>query len=160
MKGRRGGGGGNWDWKSSWTDRDVRQSLHVERGERDETRRMGKVGLRTREPSIMHVARPRCDRQINSTENGGTKKQWKSERERESSLGAVRLRFSRLAKRLDVPAYEEIFLSDSANHRARRPFSRLPIPGRFSFWIHRSRIFPNSSGSSGSSDVNSMLIEK
>lgn len=39
--------------------------------ERAETR---KVGLRTREPSIMHVPRPRCDRQINSMENGGTKK--------------------------------------------------------------------------------------
>lgn len=39
--------------------------------ERAETR---KVGLRTREPSIMHVPRPRCDRQINSMENGRTKK--------------------------------------------------------------------------------------
>lgn len=46
----------------------------MERGEQNGTRRMGKGGLRTREPSIMHVPRPRCDRQINSMENVEAKK--------------------------------------------------------------------------------------
>lgn len=66
---------------TSWTDASVWKHTWKEES-RMRTRRMGKVGLRTREPSIMHVARPRCDRQINSMENGGTKgkkERWKSE---------------------------------------------------------------------------------
>lgn len=59
----RNNDGDNWDWKSPAGTGVGSADLetHVERGERDGTRGMGKVGLRTREPSIMHVPRSRCD---------------------------------------------------------------------------------------------------
>jgi len=99
----------------------VSANRHVERGERDETRRMGKVGLRTREPSIMHVPRPRCDRQINSTEK------WRNKKAMEKREGARFVRFAfrfldSLFETAKAPKYEEIFLSDPGNRRARRPF--------------------------------------
>lgn len=76
-------------WKHTWNE-----ESGIERAE------MGKVGLRTREPSIMHVPRSRCDWQINSMENGGTKKKAlekpdcrSKRRECHSRVTAVILRF-------------------------------------------------------------------
>jgi len=59
---------------------------HVERRQQNGTHTKGKEGLRTRELSIMHVPRPRCDWQINSMENVEAKKRWKSETDEEGNV--------------------------------------------------------------------------